>query len=316
MKPQEGHPRHNTIAVSHLPDDGTYRAGDGPVGVLLIHGLCGTPSEMRFVANGLARAGHTVLCPQLAGHGGTVDDLKKATWQDWRRSALNGLRELRRTCDKVIVGGLSTGALLALLLAADQPDNVDGVVLLAPTLWVNGWNVPWYARLFKIIRNKKLANLFDHPDHYPHGIKDDRIRSFFTEALFGKLDASVGLPYCPGGAVLEHRLLSKEVRTKLASIKQHTLILHPREDDLADMSNAFYLQRNLGGMVEMVTLHDSYHNVTIDRQRHVVVERATEFVARLMNKSGAPSWKQSTPERKKANRPSSAPTLQPEAALA
>jgi len=32
------------------------------------------------------------------------------------------------------------------------------------------------------------------------------------------------------------------------------------------------------GLVDMVVLDDSYHIVTIDRQRHVVVERATAFV--------------------------------------
>ena len=45
-------------------------------GFLLIHGLGGTPIEMRYVAQGLARAGHTAHVPQLAGHCGTAADLK------------------------------------------------------------------------------------------------------------------------------------------------------------------------------------------------------------------------------------------------
>ena len=53
--------------------DTTSRIAGGKVGVLLLHGLCGTPAEMRFVAMGLARAGYTVHCPQLAGHGGTEE---------------------------------------------------------------------------------------------------------------------------------------------------------------------------------------------------------------------------------------------------
>jgi carboxylesterase len=35
--------------------------------VLLIHGLTGTPTELRQVAMGLAKAGHTVYVPTLAG---------------------------------------------------------------------------------------------------------------------------------------------------------------------------------------------------------------------------------------------------------
>ena len=96
--------------------------------MLLLHGLCGTPTEMRFVANAMARAGHTVYCPQLAGHCGSEDELKDSTWQDWFASAEEALAEMRKTCSSVIVGGLSTGALLALKLAA----------LLAPARF-RGW---------------------------------------------------------------------------------------------------------------------------------------------------------------------------------
>ena len=104
--------------------DHSYYVAGGRVGVLLIHGLAGTPAEMRYVANGMARAGYTVYCPQLAGHCGSAADIKRTTWQDWYRSAEQALLELRRECDTVIVGGLSTGAVLALLLAARHPEAV------------------------------------------------------------------------------------------------------------------------------------------------------------------------------------------------
>ena len=52
-----------------------FHAG-GRVGFLLVHGLGGTPVELRFVAQGLARAGFTVYCCQLAGHCSSVEDLR------------------------------------------------------------------------------------------------------------------------------------------------------------------------------------------------------------------------------------------------
>lgn len=272
----------NVIAASTGARDHTYRVAGGRVGVLLLHGLCGTPSEMRFIANGLARNGYTVLCPQLAGHCGSIEDMKAATWQDWYDSAKRALAELRKDCDTVVVGGLSTGAVLSLMLAAEHPDEVQSLALFAPTLWVNGWNVPWYARLFRLVGTKRLANMIKFPDHAPHGIKDDRIRKFFADALFGGDTEGAGLPHTPGGAVLEHRWLVNAVKGMIAGIKQPTLILHPREDDLADISNAWYLQRTMKGMVEVVALEDTYHNVTIDRQRHVVVDRTAAFVARTV----------------------------------
>ena len=62
--------------------DHTLKIAGGKTGVLLIHGLCGTPAEMRFTAMGLARAGYTGHCPQLAGHGGSRGDVIKTGWQD------------------------------------------------------------------------------------------------------------------------------------------------------------------------------------------------------------------------------------------
>lgn len=258
--------------------DYSYYIRQGRVGVLLIHGLGGTPEEMRYVANGMARAGYTVSCPQLAGHCGTEEDIKSTTWQDWYRSAEQALLEMRKACDSVIVGGLSTGAMLALLLAARHPKDVHGTALFAPVFWLNGWLIPWYARLFSLVHMKRFANLISFPDIEPHGIKDEIVREFVRNALFSGDSSAAGSTTTPGGAMLEHRWLAQVVKSELKNIHQPTLIVHPREDDYADLDNAWHLQRHLKGLVEVVVLDDCYHIVTVDRQRHIVVERATTFV--------------------------------------
>jgi carboxylesterase len=250
----------------------------GRVGVLLIHGLCGSPSEIRFVANGLTRNGYTVLCPQLAGHGGSEAELVATTWQEWYESAEKGLEELAETCETVIVGGLSTGAVLSLMLAARHPEKVHAVALYSPTLWLSGRQIPWYLPLFRMIDSKRFANLFRFPVPIHVGIKDKRIRDFIKSAMA----ADGGRPSStPGGAVLERRRLAKEVMKDLGTISQPVLILHAREDDYAGLDNAAYLQRELAGPVDLVVLEDSYHMVTVDRQRHVVLDRTTAFVSRI-----------------------------------
>lgn len=274
-----------------------YFIAGGRTGVLLMHGLCGTPTEMRFVANGLARTGCTVYCPMLAGHGGSEEDIKNTTWQDWYESAESALARLRKDCDTVIVGGLSTGAVLALLLAARHPAEVQGTALYAPTLWLNGWLIPWYARLFRLVFSKRVANLIGFPDLHPHGIKDERIREFIRNALFSGDSTVAGLPSTPGGAVLEHRRLVQTARAELGRIHQPALIIHPREDDYADLDNTWYLQRHLKGLVDMVVLDDSYHIVTVDRQRHVVVERTAAFVAARASANSATAMGAAAPQR-------------------
>jgi carboxylesterase len=250
------------------------------VGVLLIHGLCGSPSEIRFVANGLTRNGYTVLCPQLAGHGGTEADLMATNWQDWYESAEKGLEQLSAQCDTVIVGGLSTGAVLSLMLAQRHPDKVHAVALYSPTLWLSGRQIPWYLPLFRMIDNKWFANLFRFPVPLHVGIKDKRIRDFIRNAMASE-GSKVAQVSTPGGAVLERRRLAKVVMQDIGSISQPVLILHAREDDYAGLDNAAYLQRELAGPVDLVVLDDSYHMVTVDRQRHVVLDRTTDFISRI-----------------------------------
>lgn len=252
----------------------------GPVGVLLIHGLCGSPTELRYVANGLARQGYTVACPQLAGHCAGDAPLRTATWNDWYHSAEDALKELSKRCETVIVGGLSTGALLAMLLAHRHKKTVSGLTLFSPTLWLTGRRVPWYAKLFNLVTLKSVANFFDFPVPHKFGIKDERLRDFLTRAL--KAPGAPAVPVTtPGPAVLERRWLAQCVARIVRFIGQPTLIIHPREDDYAGMDNAFFLQQNLAGHVDMVVLNDSYHLITIDRQRDLVLRRTLKFIARL-----------------------------------
>ena len=253
----------------------------GPVGFLLIHGLGGTPAELRFVARGLARAGHTVLCPQLAGHCGSFEDLRATGWQDWYATVQAAHAQLHNSCQKVIVGGLSMGAILALHLAAELPLDVHATTLFAPTLKLDGWCVPWYSVFFNLVWNEWSANFVHFAEREPCGIKDPRVRALVTAALNSGDSSKAGQLTTPGRVMLEMRRLVAIVRHELCGIHQPTLIVHPRHDDRASLGNAAYLQATLGGTVETCVLDDSYHIITVDRQRDIVVERTVAFAKRL-----------------------------------
>ncbi len=271
-----------------MAQDNGFKIKGGRVGILLLHRLCGTPVEMRFVANGLAAEGYTVLCPMLAGHCGTEAELKASAWTDWYRTAELALDDLCKECDVVIAGGLSAGAVLAVMLAAKNPTKIAGTALLSPTLWLNGWMIPWYAKLFHLVQQKWVANLFSFPHHDPHGIKDSRIREFIQRARTSRGTAETGHPVTPGGAVFEHHKLVKAVQKVIGFVCQPTLIVHPLEDDYAALSNATYLRDNIQGPVSLTVLDDCYHIVTVDRQRHLVVEAITKFVSNLVAPAAQP----------------------------
>ena len=178
------------------------------------------------------------------------------------------------------------GAALAVHHAARRPDEVFALALYAPTLWLDGWGIPWYGALFNLVKYKWFAELCTFAEREPWGIKDRRLRELVKTAITSGDSSQAGIAALPGSLMLELRWLVQQVKAGTADVRQPTLIVHPREDDRASLRNVKYLQGNLSGRVETVVLDDSYHVVTLDRQRHVVVDRTLDFVARSQQFAG------------------------------
>lgn len=268
----------------NAPRGSLYIPG-GAKGVLLVHSLGGSPLELKFVAQSLARQGHTVYCPVVPGLTFGTDVSGMSTWRDWYVAVEQALEQLRQVCDTVIVGGASAGAVLALRLAAFRQNEIAGTMLFAPTLAVNGWAIPKTIKLFHLVSDKWTARLFSFRTPAPYGIKDERVRNFALEALKGDGNAASDITVRGGGTVWEFFRLVRNVRPLLPKIKLHTLIFHPRTDDQSDIKNTMALQRKLGGLVEVCVLEDSYHLVTLDRQRNYVADRSIEFAERAFGKA-------------------------------
>ncbi len=259
----------------------------GDTGILLIHGLGGTPVEMRFVAQGLARAGYTVYCCQLAGHCGTPDQLRLSHREEWRASVLAALDKLKSRCSTILAGGLSMGALLALDVAERRPADVQGLLLFAPSFKLDGWAMGWMSRyVLPLVRPTSYCSNIYMKEHEPYGIKDERIRAFIVNGMQSGDSSAAGVFSTPLHSFAHFSALSADVKRRLSRITAPTLILHPREDDMASLGNAITIQRRLTGVVELVVLDDSYHIITLDRQRHLVVDRSVAFVRSLGRQLG------------------------------
>lgn len=252
----------------------------GRSGVLLIHGLTGTPTEMRLVGKGLNREGFTVYGMQLAGHCGDEEDLLKTGWRDWYQSVNAAADRLRREVDHMFVAGLSMGALLALKLAADRPDEVDGLGLYGTTFVYDGWTIPWIGKLsFMLPLVVGLGFGWKRRFHecFPFGIKDERIRQRIAGSMLDGDSAAAGLPGNPWPSLAEFYRLSFLVRRKLKRIHTPCLVVHAVDDDVASLRNVRMIVRGVRGPVETVLLEDSYHMVTVDQERDKLIERSSRF---------------------------------------
>jgi esterase/lipase len=74
----------------------------------------------------------------LDGHGGAVSDFSKATMRRWKEQVWEAFSQLRGEHEKVAVVGHSMGALFALQLAIEFPENVSFLLLIGAAIrpWV------------------------------------------------------------------------------------------------------------------------------------------------------------------------------------
>src|SRR5262250_1985461 len=229
-----------------------YFRGDSS-GCLLIHGLTGTPGEMRFLGERLHAAGFTVSGILLAGHRTTVEDLKTKKWQDWYQSVKEGYEELRVSCKTIFVSGISVGALLAFLLAYERKSDVAALVSLSTGFFFDGWNThAWQRMMLPFVIHTPLKYFVDFPEGEPYSVKNPSVRY-----------DHLGYPVLP-------------------AIKVPTIIIHSREDDSHSLRSVDFMERHLGSTVkEKLILDNSYHVVTVDYQKEKVAAEVIRFFQRF-----------------------------------
>ena len=255
----------------------------GPQGVLLLHGLSSGPAELQFLARGLQRAGYTVRVPVIEGYSFGASGAGIQDHRAWAAAALAEFDALRGQCESVAVGGLCIGAVLALRIAALRSPLTAAVLALSTTLHYDGWAAPWtrrYLPLATLPGLGPLARRIAVRESSPFGVKDERMRAWIAGQMreMGNSDA--------GAALLTVRDLSQaqrlinDVRRRLPDIACPVLLLHAREDDAASPRSAFEVaQRVASPQVRCVLLADSYHMISIDREKHRVLGEMKDFLA-------------------------------------
>ncbi|MEZ4215945.1 MAG: alpha/beta fold hydrolase [Myxococcota bacterium] len=103
-------------------------AGDPPPAVLCIHGLTGTPYEVRPVAEALVARGFRARGPLLPGHGRPAEELARCAYADWLECVRSEYAQLAAAHGQVFVVGMSLGGLLALVLASETTPSAAAVV--------------------------------------------------------------------------------------------------------------------------------------------------------------------------------------------
>ncbi|MHA3053816.1 alpha/beta fold hydrolase [Acinetobacter sp. ANC 4633] len=267
--------------------DNSFFLSGNRTGILLIHGLTGTPNEMRGIARSFHQAGYSVYGVQLAGHCGDIEDLVQTRWEDWYASVCEGAKKLKQHVDQIYVSGLSMGALLALKYASEHP--VNGVISYSPTFQYDGWSVPLWSKILAPIAlpivyhlNIGRHNTFDEAE--PYGICNESLRARIVNAMNSGDSSEAGLPGNPWHSLYQLQRLSRNVRKNLHKITAPSLCLHAYNDDISHRRNSQIVYNQVSGLKQVIWLKNSYHMITIDNDRKQVVEESLSFIQKIDKK--------------------------------
>jgi carboxylesterase len=244
-----------------LPGSEAYHGGDGPLGVLLIHGFTGSPRSMRAWAEHLQRDGFTVAVPRLPGHGTSWQELALTEWQDWYGCVERELELLSRTCDRVFVCGLSMGGGLALLLAERHGADIDGLVLVNAAIASND------KRLVVLpVLRRFLSTL--------PGISNDIAKPGVDEGGYART---------PLHATYSMTRMWREIRHHLPDVTQPLLVFRSVTDHVVDPSSGRAILEAVASTdVREQLLHRSYHVATMDYEADDIFVGSSAFFHRLV----------------------------------
>ncbi len=238
--------------------------GSSPHAALLIHGFGDTPQSMRYLAEALHRAGWSVQVMLLPGHGRPLDEYARANAYDWLQAVRLKYVEMRDRYETVVVCGISMGAALATILAAENAE-IPAVVLLAPYLVMPR---PVYAQML-------LGNLFAFPIPYhantgsersihdANARKDTRGTGVVTTRLLGEL-----------------RRVARRARRALPQVHARVLYLQSREDNRLNPDDALVQFARIGSRDKQQRwLTGCGHIITADYCRDEVARQVIEWFA-------------------------------------
>jgi carboxylesterase len=242
-------------SVDPLPFD---LAGTGDVAALCLHGLTGTPYEVRPLGEALSQAGIRAVGPALPGHNETPQQLARVDCEAWLGAAREHLDALRQQHRVVFGVGVSMGGLLTLALAAE--DRMHAAVTVGVPLRLR----QPMAALIPVLR-------FLVP--FPRKRVGSDIRDPEARGRHPSYDVM------PLAAVRQLQRLQRRVRGALGRIRVPLLAAHGAHDSTADPADSREILDCVASQERRhLLLPNSAHVVPVDRDGPQLAAAVVEFL--------------------------------------
>jgi pimeloyl-ACP methyl ester carboxylesterase len=185
--------------------------------VVYLHGFSASQKEGDPIHRNIAAEfGCNLYLSRLAEHGiDTSEQLIRLTADKYWESAKKALAIGKKLGKKLILMGTSTGASLALQLAAEFPKDIAALILLSPNIAINdpfAWvlNDPWGLQIARFVKHGKYVISDDDRPEY---------RKYWNKPY--RLEAAVAL---------EEYLETAMIRENFNKVTQPVLLLYYYKD--------------------------------------------------------------------------------------
>lgn len=240
------------------------------LGIVLCHGYLAAPLEVKGLADYLGRLGYWVYAPRLRGHGTSPEDLATRTYQDWVRSVDRGYAIIGSICRTVVAGGFSTGAGLALDLAA-RVKSLAGVFAISAPVRLKDFNarfapaVDAWNRLMEMAgRSSAKMEFVENRPENPH----------------------INYLRNPVSGVREIERLMDDLEPRLNGIEIPSLVVQSSDDPVVDPRGSEKIFKLLGGHhKKYVGFSINRHGILLGERADMVYQAVGEFLQHLQHPS-------------------------------
>ncbi len=236
-------------------------SGDGD-GVVLIHGLTASPTEIKPIAAFLHEnePSLTLSGPLLPGHGRSPDILARTDPREWQNAVSAEVDRLGNRCRKVSVMGVSMGAVLAASTALSD-DRVSSVVMLSPVFALS----PGKALFVRLLRG-----IVPYAKKRRRSIDNHRAKGLFSYDRYPLISLS------------HLHALGTDVRRRLGELRIPVMVACGRRDPYVDFSSAKSLCASLGPPeAEFVDCPESGHVLPHEPDAAMLFDRMLRFLRRV-----------------------------------
>jgi alpha-beta hydrolase superfamily lysophospholipase len=249
-----------------------------PLALAYLHGFSASRKDISPVIETLARKlGANAYFARLAAHGRTTaDEFATVTPQDWLNDAREALAIGRRIGDRVILVGISTGALLATMAALEDQSSIAALVLLSPNFAIQDWRAKYIAGPM----GPWIAQLLIGEDYS------------FRPVTSGHADFWTSR-YPSEGIVALMNLVNSARSLKLGKLKVPTLIIYTSKDIVVD-TNAIRdrfaeIQAEHKLLVDLpeATRHELTGDALAPATVRPVIEQVTKFLSTTVDMVGS-----------------------------